>query len=166
MRLILTISIISIALISLGFSTPVSLGDGFYLPRLDNVESHIDNLWANFKKGYGIVYNTTGEELLRFKIFAGHVKMIVKHNLENDLGLHTFRLGINKYATLVNREIKLNLNISSFVCRQIKNFVRNSMDIDVKKILLHNFQTFAVNIFLLHLISLFPYPLIGVIKVW
>jgi hypothetical protein len=101
MRWIRNIFILGIVLIPLISSTPISLGDGFYLPTLENVESHIDNLWSNFKKGYGITYNTTTEELHRFKIFANHVKMIIKHNLEHDLGLHTFRLGINKYATLV-----------------------------------------------------------------
>jgi hypothetical protein len=103
MRMILNSFIIGIALIPLIYSAPISLGDGFYLPTLDNVDTHIDNLWTNFKKGYGIVYNTTTEELHRFKIFANHVKMIIKHNLEHDLGLHTYRLGINKFATLVNR---------------------------------------------------------------
>jgi len=110
MHLIRTIFIIGIALIPLIFSTPVSLGDGFYLPTLENVESHIDNLWANFKKGYGITYNTTVEELHRFKIFADHVKMILKHNLEHDIGLHTFRLGINKFATLTNEEFRQKFN--------------------------------------------------------
>lgn len=104
MRLIQSIFIIGIALIPLISSTPVSLGDGYYLPTVEHVELHIDNLWTSFKKGYGFVYNTTTEELSRFKIFANHVKMIIKHNLENDLGLHTFRLGINKYAAMVNEE--------------------------------------------------------------
>jgi len=111
MRLVLNIFIIGIALIPLIYSTPpISLGDGFYLPKLENVESHIDNLWSNFKKGYGIVYNTTVEELHRFKIFAHHVKMIMKHNLEHDLGLHTFRLGINKFAILTNLEFREKFN--------------------------------------------------------
>ena len=89
MRLILSIFIIGITLIPLIYSKTVSLGDGYYLPTLDNIESHVDTLWSNFKKGYGIVYNTTTEEIHRFKIFANHVKMIIKHNLEHDLGLHT-----------------------------------------------------------------------------
>jgi len=101
MRLILSIFIIGIALVPLIYSTPpVSLGDGFLLPTLEHIGSDIDNLWSNFKKGYGIVYNSTTEEVHRFKIFADHVKMIIKHNLEHDLGLHTFRLGINKFAIL------------------------------------------------------------------
>jgi len=100
------IFIIGIALIPLIHSTPISLGDGFFLPTLENIEEHIDHLWTNFKKGYGIVYNTTTEELERFKIFAHHVKMIVKHNLEHDLGLNTYRLGINRFAVLTNLEFR------------------------------------------------------------
>jgi len=111
MRLILNIFIIGIALIPLIASTPpISLGDGFYLPTLENIESHIDTLWSNFKKGYGIIFNTTTEELHRFKIFANHVKMIIKHNLEQDLGIHTFRLGINKFAILTNTEFREKFN--------------------------------------------------------
>ena len=104
MRWIASIVLISIALIPLALAAPpVSLGDGFYLPTLENLGAHIDGLWRNFKIGYGIVYNGTQEELHRFKIFSNHVKMIIEHNLQHDLGLHTYRLGINKYATLVTR---------------------------------------------------------------
>lgn len=102
MRLIVTLLIVGIVLIPSISSVSVSLGDGFYLPTIENVETHVDSLWTNFKKGYGFIYNTTTEELHRFQIFANHVKMIVKHNLEHDLGLHTFRLGINKYAAMVD----------------------------------------------------------------
>jgi cathepsin propeptide inhibitor (I29) len=98
MRLIILFTIVGVSLVT---STPVPLGDGFSLPTLENIESHIDTLWTNFKKGYGVVYSTSVEELHRFKIFAGHVKMIIQHNVEHDLGLHTYRLGINKFATLV-----------------------------------------------------------------
>lgn len=100
MRLIEIILIVGIVLIP--SISSVSLGDGFYLPNIENLETHVDSLWSNFKKGYGIVYNTTADELHRFRIFANNMKMIVKHNLEHDLGLHTFRLGVNKYAAMVN----------------------------------------------------------------
>jgi hypothetical protein len=98
MRLIILFTIVGISLVT---SSPISLGEKFSLPSLENIETHIDNLLINFKKGYGIVYDTSVEEINRFKIFANHVKMIVKHNMEHDLGLHTYRLGINKFATLV-----------------------------------------------------------------
>lgn len=98
MRLIIFLTIISIGSV---ISSPIKHGEEFSLPSLENVEAHLDNLWESFKKGYDIVYNTTVEEIHRFKIFAGHVKMILKHNMEHDLGLHTYRLGVNKFATLV-----------------------------------------------------------------
>jgi hypothetical protein len=98
MRLIILFTVVIIPLVT---SSPVSIGDGFSLPSLENIESHIDNLWINFKKGYDITYNTSLEEIHRFKIFANHVKMIIQHNIEQDLGLHTYRLGINKFATMV-----------------------------------------------------------------
>ena len=101
MRLIILFAIALIPLIS---SSPIEHADGFTLPTLENVETHIDNLWLNFKKGYGILYNSTVEEIHRFKIFATHVKLIIQHNIEHDLGLHTYRLGINKYAALVKEK--------------------------------------------------------------
>ncbi|UJR30814.1 hypothetical protein I4U23_018332 [Adineta vaga] len=107
MRWIILFTIISISLVN---SSPVPLGDGFSLPSVADIESHIDNLWTNFKKGYNVVYNTTIEELHRFNIFAKHVKMIVQHNIEHDLGLHTYRLGINKFATLTNEEFRQQFN--------------------------------------------------------
>jgi hypothetical protein len=151
MHLILKLCIVGIALIPLVLSTPVSLGDGYYLPSVDNVESHINNLWTNFKRGYGIVYNTTTEEVHRFKIFVNHVKLIIKHNLEQDLGLSTFRLGINKYAAMVTRTIISN-SLFIYFYRQIKNFVRNLMVIAVKKISVHNTPIFVGYILLHHLI--------------
>ncbi|CAF1147808.1 unnamed protein product [Rotaria sordida] len=103
MRSIILFTIVCISLVA---SSPISVGDGFSLPTLENIESHIDQLWINFKKGYNIVYNTSLEEIHRFKIFANHVKMIIQHNIEHDLGLHTYRLGINKFATLTNEEFR------------------------------------------------------------
>jgi len=110
MRLISSIFIIGIVLIPLICSTSVSLGDGFTLPKVENLETHIDNLWKNFKKGYRVMYNTSSEEVKRFKIFTNNIKMIIKHNLENDLGIHTYRLGINKYATLTSQEFRREYN--------------------------------------------------------
>ncbi|CAF1368786.1 unnamed protein product [Adineta steineri] len=107
MRLLLLFSIVSISLVT---SSPVSVGDGFSLPSVDNIEAHIDNLWISFKRGYTLVYNSTVEEIHRFKIFSKNVKMIIQHNIEHDLGLHTYRVGINKFATLTNEEFRQQFN--------------------------------------------------------
>jgi hypothetical protein len=95
-------SILTFMLFPLVMSSPISHENTFSLISLENIETHIDNLWTKFKEGYGLIYNTTVEEMHRFQIFAGHVKMIAQHNLEHDLGLHTYRLGVNRFATLVN----------------------------------------------------------------
>jgi len=101
MRLIILFTIVFISLVT---SSPISLGDGFSLPSLENVEAHISNLWTSFKNGYGLVYNTSLEEMHRLKIFSNNVKMIIQHNIEHDLGLHTYRLGVNKFAAMVKRK--------------------------------------------------------------
>jgi hypothetical protein len=104
MRLIGAILIIGITLIPLIFSTDSSIDDDF-LPKLLTVQSDVNKLWGNFKRGYRLDYNTSNEDAHRFKIFRNNVKMIIKHNLEHDLGLQTYRLGINKYAALVIRMV-------------------------------------------------------------
>ena len=129
MRLNFDSFLVGIIIIPLLFTTAVSHGGDLYLPTLENFEAHIDNLWINFKKTFDIVYNTTTEEFYRFKIFTHHIKLIIKHNLEYDLGLHTFRLGINKYATLVYSLIIKTESFVIYSClsfyRQTKNFVKN-----------------------------------------
>jgi hypothetical protein len=166
MRLLLPIFVIGSVVLPLISATPVALGDGFYLPRVDNVESHIDNLWTNFKKGYGIVYNTTMEELHRFKIFANHVKMIVKHNLEHDLGLHTYRLGVNKYATLVSRTWRTSMVFHCSRFRPIKSSVRSSTAIVARRTLSCKHRMFVAYMSLLRLTLPFRRRSIGAIKVW
>jgi len=163
MRLFLLLTLVFIPLV---YSSPISLGEEFNLPSLENLESHIDKLWGNFKKGYGFIYNTTTEEIHRFKIFAQHVKLIIQHNIEHDLGLHTYRLGVNKFATLVKHKIEsLKLNFSYYFDRQTKNFVDNSMVIKIKNVNVHNILAFVNNRLRLHPLSLYPCQLIGVIKV-
>ncbi|CAF1161558.1 unnamed protein product [Didymodactylos carnosus] len=89
---------------------PLIYGEKFHLPALDKLDEHIGNLWSKFKTGYGFVYNTPVEELQRFNIFNENVKMILQHNIEEDLGLHTYRLGINQFAALSNEEFRKTMN--------------------------------------------------------
>lgn len=148
----------------------VSLGDGFTLPQLDNVESHISSLWKKFLSGYGIVYNTTVEEVHRFQIFTEHVKMIVKHNLEHDFGLHTYRLGVNKYAAMV---IELDVDgkhrfstMFFFLSRPMQNFDDSSTVIVSRRIVAANLPRSVIRTSRRRPTALFPCRSIGVIKVW
>lgn len=163
MRSLLVLTLVLLPLVT---SSPISLGEEFPLPTLENIETHITNLWGNFKKGYDLVYNTSVEELHRFQIFAKHVKMIVKHNLEHDLGLHSYRLGINIFAALVSsiesksRDYRHPYPSS----RPIKNFVLNWTAINATNITVRSTLISVKRKFLLHRLSRCPSPSIGVIK--
>jgi hypothetical protein len=106
MRLIGCILIIGIISIPLICSTTVTLGEGF-LPKLTNLQSNVDKLWTDFKKGYKLAFNTTAEEIHRLKIFVDNIKVIIKHNMEQDLGLHSYRLGVNEFTAFVSRMVLL-----------------------------------------------------------
>ncbi|UYV60937.1 hypothetical protein LAZ67_1002886 [Cordylochernes scorpioides] len=55
--------------------------------------------------------NYQGEEDQERKaIFEENLKKIVQHNLEYDLGMHSYYLGINKYSDWSRQEINKNLN--------------------------------------------------------
>ncbi|CAF1577860.1 unnamed protein product, partial [Adineta ricciae] len=43
-------------------------------------------------------------------IWEDHVALIKKHNLEADLGLHTYTLGMNKYGDMTNKEFVKQMN--------------------------------------------------------
>ena len=45
--------------------------------------------------------------------WEANVEIIRKHNLEADLGLHTYTLGVNNYADLVDYSEILNRRFSS-----------------------------------------------------
>lgn len=113
MRLLISI----VVLFGLAAAGVLTIENDFHLPKLEHLDSHIHGLWTKFKTGYGFVYNSTKEELTRFQIFTNHVKMIIKHNFEHDLGLHTFRLGINRFAAMVNDEFFFFDNFSFLICQ-------------------------------------------------
>jgi len=64
----------------------------------------LDSEWEKFKIKYGKDLLTGEEHDARKNIFANNLKFIEKHNAEHALGLHTFTVGINKFADLTNEE--------------------------------------------------------------
>jgi len=61
--------------------------------------------WTAFKQVHGKTYDAV-EDAQRQAIFEANLKVIAQHNLEEDLGLHSFRLGANKFADLTNDEFR------------------------------------------------------------
>jgi len=81
------------ALVAIAVATPAT------------VDRDLDKIWETYKVTYSKKYEAT-EERIRRVIFEENVAKIRRHNLEQDLGLHTFTLGINKMADMTNLEYR------------------------------------------------------------
>ncbi|CAF3720072.1 unnamed protein product [Adineta steineri] len=58
-------------------------------------------LWKNkHRKNY-----SDAEELVRRAVWENNLKMIEEHNLQADLGVHTYRLGMNQHGDLTASEV-------------------------------------------------------------
>eukprot|EP00920_Eleutheroschizon_duboscqi_P032989 GHVT01079566.1.p1 GENE.GHVT01079566.1~~GHVT01079566.1.p1 ORF type:complete len:335 (-),score=15.88 GHVT01079566.1:243-1247(-) len=68
-------------------------------------QKYLDDLWETFKISHSKVY-TASEEKVRRQAWEENVKKIQLHNLEYDLGMHSFTLGLNKYADLTPSEYR------------------------------------------------------------
>ncbi|KAJ9584365.1 hypothetical protein L9F63_021292, partial [Diploptera punctata] len=66
--------------------------------------------WALFKLKYGKHYESKAEEEFRMRIFLENKEKIAKHNAEYELGLHTYTLGINRFADQLHHEISGKMN--------------------------------------------------------
>lgn len=81
--------------------TLVFVVNGTSLPELDR-------RWNSFKATYEKHYGS--EEAHRRSIWEQNTKYIEKHNNEAGLGLHTYKLGMNKYGDMTASEFALNMN--------------------------------------------------------
>jgi len=68
----------------------------------------IDSLWQQFKEKHGKVYETAEDES-RMRIFVQNIAYITRHNLAAELGIHSFRLGVNRFADMTNDEYRRTL---------------------------------------------------------
>ena len=73
-------------------------------------DATLDNSWVEFQKTYNKEYNTVEESTQRRLTWEANLKFINQHNLEESLGLHTYRVGINKYGDMTNQEFVKQMN--------------------------------------------------------
>jgi len=57
----------------------------------------LQDLWTNYKLKYNKHYDEI-QDAYRLQIWRDNVNNILLHNLQNDLGQHSFRLGVNKFT--------------------------------------------------------------------
>ncbi|XP_062613289.1 procathepsin L-like, partial [Saccostrea cucullata] len=68
----------------------------------------LDNEWEMFKVTYRKTYGVT--ESARRQIWEDNVRLIERHNLEADRGVHTYWLGMNEYGDMTNEEFTRIMN--------------------------------------------------------
>ncbi|XP_055946895.1 procathepsin L-like [Argiope bruennichi] len=73
------------------------------------LEPKLNEHWENFKKVFGKVYDER-EEIHRRMIWEKKVSDVIRHNLYYDLGLHSYRKGINEYSDLEHDEFVRTFN--------------------------------------------------------
>jgi len=66
--------------------------------------------WNEFKARYNKTYVDQTEDNYRFKIFLETKHKIAKHNQRHANGLHSYTLGINKYADMSHKEFVRTMN--------------------------------------------------------
>jgi cathepsin L len=68
------------------------------------LDRQLDSLWETYKLTHNKQYGHAKEEGLRRVIWERHVQLIEHHNLEADMGKHTYWLGMNEYGDLTDEE--------------------------------------------------------------
>lgn len=74
------------------------------LARAARVELEYQTQWDAYKTEHKKGYETPMEELARYSIWKTHYELVNRHNSEADKGMHTYWMGINKYADMTNQE--------------------------------------------------------------
>merc|ERR1712241_1546671 len=66
-----------------------------------------------FKTKFNKAYKNDAEDAYRMKVFSDNLEKISKHNDEAEKGMHTFTLGVNKFADLTIEEWRNTLALNT-----------------------------------------------------
>ncbi|GJN26220.1 hypothetical protein PR202_gb14134 [Eleusine coracana subsp. coracana] len=69
-------------------------------------EEETRRMYAEWMVRHGKAYNAIGEEEQRYQVFKDNLRYIDAHNAAADAGVHSFRLGLNRFADLTNEEYR------------------------------------------------------------
>lgn len=69
-------------------------------------EEETRRMYAEWMATHGRSYNGIGEEERRYQVFRDNLRYIDEHNAAADAGVHSFRLGLNRFADLTNEEYR------------------------------------------------------------
>nr|BAH11164.1 cysteine protease [Hordeum vulgare] len=90
-------------MVSLAGAAAADMSIVFYGERS---EEEVRRMYAEWMAEHHSTYNPIGEEERRFEAFRNNLRYIDQHNAAADAGVHSFRLGLNRFADLTNEEYR------------------------------------------------------------
>ncbi|XP_068109347.1 cathepsin S [Hyperolius riggenbachi] len=73
------------------------------------IDPTLDNHWTLWKVTYNKKYEDQREDLTRRMIWEKNLNFVTRHNLEHELGVHSFTVGMNHLADMTSEEIEATL---------------------------------------------------------
>ncbi|CAF3017585.1 unnamed protein product [Rotaria sp. Silwood2] len=73
-------------------------------------DEQLNNQWSLFKRVHKKQYASIDEEMTRRNIWEDNLARIHQHNLEADLGVYSYTLGMNQFGDMTHEEFKKQLN--------------------------------------------------------
>ncbi|NP_001037464.2 cathepsin L [Bombyx mandarina] len=77
--------------------------------------------WSAFKLQHRLNYESEVEDNFRMKIYAEHKHIIAKHNQKYEMGLVSYKLGMNKYGDMLHHEFVKTMNGFNKTAKHNKN---------------------------------------------
>ncbi|XP_040267901.1 cathepsin S-like [Bufo bufo] len=74
-----------------------------------SIDPDLDNHWKLWKITYNKQYEHEREDLTRRLIWEKNLKFVTLHNLEHELGVHSYTVGMNHLADLTSEEVEAQL---------------------------------------------------------
>ncbi|XP_018415400.1 PREDICTED: cathepsin S [Nanorana parkeri] len=94
------------------------------------IDPALDNHWTLWKITYSKNYEHEREDITRRIIWEKNLKFVTLHNLEHELGVHSFTVGMNHLADMTSEEVEAQLTGLVLPPREMqKAFSSNSWNI-------------------------------------
>ncbi|CAF3726940.1 unnamed protein product [Rotaria sordida] len=81
----------------------------------------LNHQWFLFKRLHKKQYVSIEEQIIRRSIWETNLAKIHQHNLEVDLGMHSYTLGMNQFGDMTHEEFKKQMNILKMSTNNEKN---------------------------------------------
>ncbi|PKA65841.1 Oryzain alpha chain [Apostasia shenzhenica] len=84
----------------------IAYGERHGMRGLERTDAEVRDLYEKWMDRHGRAYNAVEEKDRRLKVFRDNLRYIDEHNAAADAGIHSFRLGLNRFADLTNEEYR------------------------------------------------------------